>query len=131
MKGTYVLKLFVGHPRKVRIGALGFLRFESGTYVYVGSALNSIEKRVQRHLKKEKILRWHLDYLTVQDDVEVIGVYVFENLEMEEELSLELSKMYKGVKGFGASDMKKADSNLYLVDESVDEFLRSLGGVGI
>lgn len=129
MKGTYVLGIRVGRSLKTKVGALGFLEFEKGIYVYVGSALNSIEKRVLRHSKKDKILRWHLDYLTVEEDVRISDVYVFEDLAVEERISLELSKRYEGVKGFGASDMKSVDSNLYIADDKAGELIISLGGV--
>ena len=40
---------------KERIGALGKINFKKGKYVYVGSAQNNLEKRIARHLSKDKI----------------------------------------------------------------------------
>ncbi|MGD8921323.1 MAG: DUF123 domain-containing protein, partial [Gammaproteobacteria bacterium] len=37
--GTYILKFHLGRDRNIRIGALGPLKFSSGVYLYVGSAL--------------------------------------------------------------------------------------------
>ena len=39
---------------KIRIGSLGKITFKKGFYAYVGSAMNNLEKRVQRHLRKKK-----------------------------------------------------------------------------
>ena len=60
--GTYALVLFLPDSRKFRIGALGFIAFPKGYYVYVGSGLNGLESRVLRHLSKKKKVFWHIDY---------------------------------------------------------------------
>ncbi len=128
-KGTYVLIVEVKKPLKIRVGALGKMRFESGMYAYVGSAMSSLSKRIKRHLKKMKKLHWHVDYLTSSEDVEIKGVYVFYAKKREEEISMKFSQRYTGVNGFGASDMKRVNSNLYIVDDEVNDFILSLGGV--
>ncbi len=38
--------------------------FEKGYYVYVGSALGTLSRRVHRHELKNKKLHWHIDYIT-------------------------------------------------------------------
>ena len=129
--GTYIVKIKVKKPMEIVVGALGKVKFDSGLYAYIGSAMNSISKRIKHHAKKSKKLHWHLDYLTSMPEVEVIGAYVFYGKKIEEEKSLKFSKKYKFVKKFGASDMKQVNSNLYIVDEDVDEFIESLGGVSI
>ena len=63
MKGVYCLIMKVKKNIPIKIGALGKINFKKGNYVYVGSAQNNVEKRVQRHLTKEKKLHWHIDYL--------------------------------------------------------------------
>jgi len=61
MKGIYVLFISVKRDIFVKVGALGKVKFSQGTYAYVGSAQNGIEKRVIRHLRKEKRKFWHID----------------------------------------------------------------------
>lgn len=62
-RGAYLLVLEMRRCRRVRVGALGVLRFEPGLYVYAGSALGSLEARVRRHFASEKTMHWHIDYL--------------------------------------------------------------------
>lgn len=130
-RGTYVVKLKIKKSMEVIVGSLGKVKFEPGIYVYVGSAMNSISERIKRHARKSKKLHWHLDYLTIVPEVEIIGVYAFYDKRIEEGVSFEFSQRYRSVKKFGASDMKQVNSNLYIVDENVDEFIKSLGGVSI
>ncbi len=64
--GTYVLLCeadAVG--TRVRIGRLGEFSLESDWYAYVGSAFGAggLNARVGRHLRRDKPLRWHFDYL--------------------------------------------------------------------
>ncbi len=63
MKGVYILVVKVDRDIQEKIGALGKIRFRRGTYAYVGSAQNSLEKRIARHLSEKKSLFWHIDYL--------------------------------------------------------------------
>ncbi len=63
MKGVYVLIIKIDKDIQEKIGALGKIRFQRGTYAYVGSAQNGLEKRVARHLSDKKTLFWHIDYL--------------------------------------------------------------------
>jgi Uri superfamily endonuclease len=60
---TYCLITQLNKNSTIKVGKLGEIDFKKGYYVYVGSALNSIDSRVWRHLSKEKKLFWHIDYL--------------------------------------------------------------------
>ncbi|MBU4245420.1 MAG: GIY-YIG nuclease family protein [Nanoarchaeota archaeon] len=63
MKGIYCLVIRLEKDARIRIGSLGELFFEKGSYVYVGSAMNGLENRIARHLRYEKKLHWHIDYM--------------------------------------------------------------------
>ena len=63
LKGTYCLLIHLKQDSKITIGKLGEKNFQKGYYIYVGSALNSLKTRIQRHLRKEKKIHWHIDYL--------------------------------------------------------------------
>lgn len=63
MKGSYVLVLNLAEEQLVAVGKLGTFRFPAGHYLYFGSALNGLEGRLRRHLRSEKKLHWHIDYL--------------------------------------------------------------------
>ena len=63
VKGIYTLIIELDRSCTITIGKRGRISFAAGYYAYVGSALNGLEARISRHLKKEKILHWHIDYL--------------------------------------------------------------------
>jgi len=77
LKGIYILLLRVKKHLRIRVGSLGVVDFDEGEYVYVGSAQNSVEKRLRRHLRKRKLLRWHIDYLTTNPYVQVLNAFIF------------------------------------------------------
>jgi len=101
------------------IGKLGKIKFRKGRYVYIGSAMNSIEKRVERHLKRKKKVFWHIDRLLSNNRVEVERVYIKESDTKEEcAIASIISKQGYAIKGFGSSDCK-CISHLYKV-KSID-----------
>jgi Uri superfamily endonuclease len=63
VKGIYTLIIRLDDDVSVNIGALGKVSFGKGLYIYVGSAQTNLEQRVKRHLRKEKRLFSHVDYL--------------------------------------------------------------------
>ncbi len=67
--GTYALVLFLGRRSKIPIGALGIRDLPRGVYIYFGSALNGLEGRLARHLRRDKRLFWHIDYLLTKAQV--------------------------------------------------------------
>ncbi len=67
--GVYIVVLYVPKGRLIRIGQLGWLHFHQGVYFYVGSAQRNMSARLERHCRKEKALRWHIDYLTVKAEM--------------------------------------------------------------
>ena len=74
MNGVYALILKLSEDSIIEVGALGTVFFLKGYYVYIGSALNGLEKRVNRHLEKKKKLHWHIDYLVQISSVKEIIV---------------------------------------------------------
>jgi Uri superfamily endonuclease len=61
--GTYILVIALDHDARITIGRLGKYDLREGYYLYVGSALNGLSNRLARHLRREKRLHWHIDYL--------------------------------------------------------------------
>jgi sugar fermentation stimulation protein A len=72
-------------PFKVMIGRLGQAQIEKGLCLYTGSALgrggSSIEKRVSRHYRKNKRIKWHVDFLTVRPEIVVKMAVCLESSE--------------------------------------------------
>jgi Uri superfamily endonuclease len=71
---TYQLHIVVPHSLHLQIGRLGCFDFPAGTYVYTGSAKRNPEARIARHLRQEKTLRWHIDYLLAAPGVSIVEV---------------------------------------------------------
>ena len=122
MKGIYILIVSVDRDINVNVGALGSLKFEKGMYAYVGSAQNYLEKRVKRHLGREKKKFWHIDYLLANRHARIVKIFNKKATRSEEcRLSTELSKNGSPIIGFGSSDCN-CRSHLFKIQEY--EFLK-------
>ena len=101
---SYQLWIALRHPLTVAIGRLGEFHFPAGVYVYTGSAKRGLEARIARHCRKDKPLRWHIDYLLAESGVELVCVGRSTRTECG------LNRSTGGaviVPGFGASDCRK------------------------
>jgi Uri superfamily endonuclease len=105
VKGVYVLVIQVEDEAVLSVGALGTLPFKPGLYAYVGSAQTNLEQRVRRHLRKEKRLFWHIDYLLDSDAAKVVKV-LYKDADKAGECAVarELSEKGEPVIDFGCSD---------------------------
>ncbi|WP_295600896.1 DUF123 domain-containing protein [uncultured Methanobrevibacter sp.] len=113
MKGCYCLIIKLNQNSRIKIGKkLGFIQFEKGYYVYVGSAMNSLESRLKRHLSNDKKLHWHVDYLLKDDNSKILDIIYNIDKKVECDISEYLKSEAFGVKNFGCSDCD-CDSHLY------------------
>lgn len=111
MKGTYLLVIELNKDLSIDIGKLGSMEFKSGFYIYIGSALNGLDQRLQRHLRKQKKLHWHIDYLLQQ--ARIIDIFYKEGSVKEEcTFARILSRPFSSIPGFGCSDCK-CNSHLF------------------
>lgn len=119
LKGVYVLIIQVARDINITVGILGNLFFKKGLYAYVGSAQNNLELRVKRHMRKEKKLFWHIDFLLKDENVKIIEV-LFLAAGKEEEciIAKELSSKGKPLDGFGCSDCA-CNSHLFWIKDYV------------
>lgn len=104
--GVYHLLIHLPQDTTIQVGKLGSFSFPAGYYIYTGSALNGLESRIARHLRRGKCLHWHIDYLLQHGCIiDVITHRTAERLECQlnkDILSLPGCKVL--VKGFGSSD---------------------------
>lgn len=106
--GTYALLLRAGDERDLEVGALGVMRIQPGVYVYVGSAFGpgGLSARVQRHVRGDGALHWHLDYLRAVTTLET--VWYTHDPERREctwaSILRSPSDATVPIEGFGASD---------------------------
>lgn len=101
---TYQLLIELRRPARVAVGCLGVFRFAAGRYVYTGSAKRNLEARIARHLRAEKTLKWHIDYLLAAPGARVVKVRRFRREECA------VNQGTAGtvpVPGFGASDCRQ------------------------
>ena len=115
-KGVYCLVLNLEKEMKLKIGRRLF-SLPQGFYCYVGSALNNLEKRIERHLSKKKKRHWDIDHLT-----EKASVVHFKKLPTDKKIECMVSDRIKKladdmIHGFGASDCK-CKSHLHYFRES-------------
>ncbi len=140
MKGSYILLIELASNKDILTGKLGYISFPKAFYAYVGSAMNGLEARVARHLRREKKLHWHIDYLLSQSEIADITLCPSEpfaschsegakqpknllftpfrasahqgKLRTECLLAQELAKDFQCIPGFGCSDCH-CNSHLY------------------
>lgn len=135
MKGSYVLLIELVEDKQIVVGKLGCLYLPKGFYAYVGSAMNGLVARVERHLRKEKKLRWHIDYFLKSARIEDIILCPSEQ-KVECLLAQALAERLCFISGFGSSDCK-CRSHLYFADDkgkleaSVGEAVRKAGSAPI
>ena len=122
MVGSYCLLVDCRKSQLVKIGKLRKIKFKKGYYLYVGSALKSIEKRVCRHLRDSKKIFWHIDYLLAADRVKIDSVYYVENnKKLECAISEKIKVITIPVDGFGSSDCNCMSHLFYISEKSLYE----------
>jgi sugar fermentation stimulation protein A len=102
--GVYIAVFYLPIDRHISVGKLGRFLFREGVYFYVGSAQRNLSARLERHKKKNKPLRWHIDYLSTE--TEMLGAITIDGPRQREcELAKEVGAIFElVVPGFGASD---------------------------
>lgn len=119
---TYCLIIQLSQDSTIKVGKLGEMDFKKGYYVYVGSALNSIDSRVRRHLSKEKKLFWHIDYLLNSPNSDVKEVILERSPEKWEcDVAMEISKKGTSTDKFGCSDCKCSSHLFYFEKKKAAE----------
>ena len=119
-QGHYLLLLTVP-ACSIKIGALGYLAFAAGLYAYVGSARGrsvALGQRLVRHMRRrEKVRRWHIDYLTTAPAVAMLGAYWTADPTMTEAgLAGHFAERFPVIRRFGNTDSRGgAPGHLFLV----------------
>ena len=117
MKGSYILLIQNDRLQDIKVGKLDSIKFKPGYYVYVGSALTNLEKRVRRHQSMKKKLFWHIDYLL--EKTEIVNVFQMENpMRLECSLAEKLSGQLQSFPKFGCSDCR-CKSHLFFHEDKV------------
>ena len=115
MKGIYLLHILLRKDICIKVGALGKINFKKGNYIYVGSAQNNLEKRIHRHLSKNKKIHWHIDYFLNNKYTSIKNIFYKKASKKKECLT---AKELNGfpIKNFGCSDCKCV-SHLFKIND--------------
>lgn len=103
MKGTYLLIMVLQNDTLITVGKLGTIDFKKGWYAYIGSAFNGLDQRLQRHLRQQKKVHWHIDYLLASSTI--VSIFFKENTQKEEcRIAQVFQRKFTSIAGFGCSD---------------------------
>lgn len=98
-RGYYFLVIHLPREAYLDVGSLGRFHFAPGYYIYIGSAQGGLDQRVSRHLRDDKTMRWHIDYLLQK--AQVVDTLLFETPDQAAEQALR-GKLLKALGGNGA-----------------------------
>jgi len=103
-RGSYLIVLQLIKDKRISVGKLGTILFKKGFYVYAGSAMANLSKRIERHRRLRKTFHWHIDFLRDSADfTSALAIRSSDRLECE--IADSLSKIAQwSVRGFGSSD---------------------------
>ena len=125
-RGCYFLLLKLVKKEKIVVGKTGLRSFFEGFYIYVGSSMNGFKSRVKRHIKNKKKFHWHIDYLLAKALIENI-VCIESDKRIECKLAGDLSKLFKSIPNFGASDCKCSSHLFFTKNRTIfDRNIRKL-----
>jgi sugar fermentation stimulation protein A len=103
-RGSYLLILNVKRDRKIHVGKLGKVHFRKGFYVYVGSGMANLSRRMERHRHLRKRSHWHIDALRAVAEFRSALA-----LRSSDRLECEVAEAVSGIAGwsvprFGSTD---------------------------
>lgn len=117
----YILLIEIEEELLLTIGKLGTFQFKPGFYLYVGSARKNLQARINRHLRYDKKLHWHIDYLLTEGEVTEV-ILIEENEECRIANALRgISEVSFPVPGFGSSDCRCPGHLFYIQEQNLWE----------
>jgi sugar fermentation stimulation protein A len=128
-RGSYILILNLEKKENIQIGKLDKVYFRKGFYIYVGSAMANLTKRMERHRHLRKQHHWYIDELR-----EVANFHSILAIRSSDRLECEIANALSGVAEwsvpkFGSTDCS-CESHLFgmssdpLKSESFEKLLQ-------
>jgi sugar fermentation stimulation protein A len=103
-QGSYILLLKLKERQNIDVGKLGRVSFKKGFYLYVGSAMANLSKRIERHRHLRKRHHWHIDELRAAAEFRSV-LAVRSSRRLECDIVKALSGMAEWtIPGFGSTD---------------------------
>ena len=128
--GAYALLIELSRPYEPPIRRLAKRRLTAGRYLYGGSANGpgGIRARVRRHLRRKKLVHWHIDHLTKAFGVTVVVAVVGGNECAIIEEAGRRPGVCVPVPGFGSSDCGRCPAHLVSLPDDLDLASLAQGG---
>ena len=126
-RGSYCMVMRLDRETRIPVGKKPPVDFPAGFYCYVGSAMNSLEKRICRHRSREKKKHWHIDYFL--DHARIVDIKEIEsNTKQECGINSDVAEMADETpfRGFGSSDCRNCKAHLHLFREDPSDRLDRL-----
>jgi len=103
-RGCYIIVLRLTRDRKIEVGGLGAVKFLKGYYLYVGSAMKDLTKRIERHRRLTKKFHWHIDHLREYAEFHA-AIPIRASVDLECKVAAAIHAIADwNVPGFGSSD---------------------------
>jgi sugar fermentation stimulation protein A len=102
--GSYLLLLYLQQEKRLSVGRLGTISFPPGYYIYVGSAMAGLTRRIKRHGYARKRLHWHIDVLRAASEFRS-ALPIRSSTRLECEIATALAGIVKWkIPHFGSTD---------------------------
>ena len=120
------MEIYLNSSTRLKHKAFSEYILPKGYYYYVGSAQKNLTSRILRHLKKEKNIYWHIDYLTAHKNAAVKKIYIFlkanKHRECETVHFLISNKIgVNSIPDFGNSDCNNCQTHLLYSAEGIPQ----------
>ena len=103
-RGSYLLILRLRGKETISVGSLGEVQFRKGFYIYVGSAMANLTKRMERHRHLRKRHHWHVDALRAVAEFHS-ALAIRSSTRLECEIAKAMGRIAEWrVPGFGCTD---------------------------
>lgn len=129
-RGSYVLLMHLPEEQAITAGSLSPSLFPKGHYAYVGSALGGFRARLNRHLRTEKKLHWHIDYLLQYASLDTIIICETEQ-KTECAIAQTLARQFESVPRFGASDCRCRSHLFFTTEDMIPSVIAALEATGL
>jgi len=116
--GVYLLEIYLNKSIILSIKNFYGQKLIKGYYYYTGSAQRNLVQRIERHIKKEKKIHWHIDHLTTNKYASLKNVFMIlgasKNAECDLGKKLKTSlEISDSLNGFGNSDCRNCNTHLF------------------
>lgn len=131
--GTYVYVFHLHRAAVLRIGRLETFWFPAGYFAYVGSAINGVKHRTDRHRDPNAPKKWNIDHLKdAATPVELWWSESMDKLECHWAMNLAMMSQFScPALGFGSNDCKTCPAHLFHSAQrpSIRSFAASVGAI--